>query len=324
MVIVKKIKTKINLQNRFIKALKSNDLDQVILVPKSDLHNHYPLGSDRFFICKWYQKEIPKAPSKYSSLEKMFKYIHPIVKPITSSREGFEYLLEASLRTALNDGITLLETSIDCWFIDRYNGDSLTFVKRLKEVHASMAGEIDFRPGVGLNRGIDYKKLETWALPLIETKYFKFIDLYGTEDAQNPETFKKIYLKAKNKGMKLKAHIGEFSDAKSVLKTAKTLNLNEIQHGISAAQSKEVMIWLKKNNIRLNICPTSNVKLGRVKNIKTHPIKTLFNYGVKVTINSDNILAFNQKVSMEYLDLYRSGVFSPKELNKIRLEGLLN
>ncbi|MCK4554579.1 adenosine deaminase [Candidatus Parcubacteria bacterium] len=309
-------------KNEFIEALKSNTLAQVISVPKSDLHNHYPLGSDISFINKWYKKDIPKAPSEYSSLENMLKYIHPIIKPIASSREGFEYLLKASLLTALSDGITLLEMSLDCWFIDRYDGNPTNFVNKLKEIHISVAPTIDFRPAVGLNRDIDIKELEAWAFPLIESGYFKSIDLYGTEGAKKPEVFKKIYTKAKDRGMKLKAHIGEFSDAKSIQETVEILNLSEVQHGISAVRSKAVMNWLKKNNIRLNVCPTSNIKLGRVKNIKTHPIRTLFDHGIKVTINSDDILAFNQTVSMEYLDLYRSGLFSAKELNIIRLEGL--
>jgi len=311
-------------KNEFIEALKSNTLAQVISVPKSDLHNHYPLGSDIYFINKWYKKDIQKAPSEYSSLEDMIKYIHLIIKPIASSKEGFEYLLKASLLTALNDGIALLEMSIDCWFVDRYNGNPDIFVNKLKEIHTVVAPTVDFRPGIGLNRSINLKELENWALPLIESRYFKFIDLYGIENAKKPEEFKEIYTRAKDEGMKLKAHVGEFSDAKSIQETVEILKLDEVQHGISATQSEVVMNWLKKNNIRLNVCPTSNVKLGRAKNIKTHPIRVLFDHGIRVTINSDDILAFNQTVSMEYLDLYRSGLFNAEELNIIRLEGLRN
>jgi len=311
-------------KNKFVEALKLNNLAGVISAPKSDLHNHFPLGSDISFINKWYKKNISKAPLKYNNLEDMTRYTRPIIKPIASTREGFEYLLKASLLTALRDGITLLEMSIDCWFIDRYNGNPDVFINKLKEIHALVAPTLDFRPVIGLNRDLNIKKLEVWALPLIESGYFKSIDLYGTEDAEKPEVYRKIYIRAKEERMKLKAHIGEFSDAKSIQKTVKILNLDEVQHGISAVQSEAVMNWLKKNNIRVNICPTSNIKLGRVKNIETHPIKILFDHGIKVTINSDDILAFNQTVSMEYLNLYRSGLFSAEELNTIRLEGLKN
>src|SRR3989339_810366 len=153
-------------KNEFVEALKSNTLAKVIAVPKSDLHNHYPLGSDISFINKWYKKDIPKAPLKYSGLEDMLRYTRPIIKPIASSREGFEYLMKASLLTALRDGIKLLEMSIDCWFIDRYNGNPDIFINKLKEIHVSVTPTIDFRPVLGLNRDINIKELEVWALPL--------------------------------------------------------------------------------------------------------------------------------------------------------------
>jgi adenosine deaminase len=82
------------------------------------------------------------------------------------------------------------------------------------------------------------------------------------------------------------------------------------------------MNWLADHKIQLNICPTSNVMLNRVDNLKNHPIRTLFEYGVRVTINSDDILVFGQSVSKEYLDLYEAGVFSAEELNIIRKNGL--
>jgi len=54
------------------------------------------------------------------------------------------------------------------------------------------------------------------------------------------------------------------------------LELDQVQHGIAAVQSKEVMKWLSNNKIQINICPTSNVMLSRVDNYKSHPIKELY------------------------------------------------
>ncbi|WP_443083822.1 hypothetical protein [Vallitalea sp.] len=48
--------------------------------------------------------------------------------------------------------------------------------------------------------------------------------------------------------------------------------------------------------MQLNICPTSNVILGRVESIKKNPIRKLFDAGIKVTINSDNVLIFDSPV----------------------------
>jgi adenosine deaminase len=78
----------------------------------------------------------------------------------------------------------------------------------------------------------------------------------------------------------------------------------------------------KKNNIQLNICPTSNYMLSRVENIKNHPIRKLFDNGIKVTVNTDDIIVFQNGVSEEFLLLYSQGVFSAKELDIIRMNGL--
>ncbi len=309
-------------QTNFIKALESKDLNKIIATPKSDLHNHFPLGIDKTYIEKWHKKEIPSAPQKYANIQAMIEYTQPFLKPIVLSTQGFEYLVESSLKTALDDGITLLEMSFDCWFITKYNSNPELFIQALEKIHQGLAPDIDFRPEIGIDRRYDKNKIERWAYPLIDSGYFKSIDLYGIEDAKEPEEFIPVYQRAENHGMKLKAHTGEFLDANMVKRTCEVLHLNEVQHGISVAESESVMNWLKKNDIRLNICPTSNVKLKRVDNIRNHPIRVLFDSGVKVTVNSDDIFAFNQKVSQEYLDLYRYEVFTAEELDSIRLEGL--
>lgn len=79
---------------------------------------------------------------------------------------------------------------------------------------------------------------------------------------------------------------------------------------------------IKDDNIVLHICPSSNVVLGAVSSIKQHPIKTLYKHGIRVTINTDDLLLFNSSVSEEYLKLYQAGVLTGEELDDIRLYSL--
>ena len=51
-------------------------------------------------------------------------------------------------------------------------------------------------------------------------------------------------------------------------------------------------------------------------------IRTLFDNGVRVTINTDDVLLFDQSVSEEYLNLYNADVFTVDELDTIRQWGL--
>ena len=100
------------------------------------------------------------------------------------------------------------------------------------------------------------------------------------------------------------------------------LELDEVQHGISAVQDETVVRFLADHRIRLNITPSSNVLLGRVPSLSSHPIGRLYRNGVDVTINSDDILIFDSVVSKEYLRLYESGCLSAEELDDIRQNGL--
>ena len=119
------------------------------------------------------------------------------------------------------------------------------------------------------------------------------------------------------------AHAGEFAGPEFIARTLDVLQVDEVQPGVTAAASKPLMARLRREGVRLNICPSSNVALGVVSDIALHPIRILVDNGVRVTINSDDLMIFGQSVSQEYLLLYQSGVLTAIELDEIRREGLL-
>jgi len=83
------------------------------------------------------------------------------------------------------------------------------------------------------------------------------------------------------------------------------------------------MDLIKERNIRLNICPSSNYVLGAVRDMTNHPARKLFDKGILLTINTDDLLVFDSGVSEEYLYLYKLGLFDTDELNEIRKNSLL-
>ena len=74
----------------------------------------------------------------------------------------------------------------------------------------------------------------------------------------------------------------------------------------------------KERNIVFNVCPTSNLILNYAKSIETHPIKQMVDFGLKVTIATDDILLFDSDINDEYLKLYNSKVLSAEKLDEIR------
>ena len=223
------------------------------------------------------------------------------------------------MNDAVQDGVVMLEMSFDIRLVTFYP-DGLTELRAFIEMLVEQYREqIDLRPELGFARECaNDPKWMKLAHEAIELDIFQSIDLYSHQEGCAPEAVKPLYRKAREAGMKLKAHVGEFGGAEEVRRTVEVLDLDEVQHGIGAAESVEVMRWLSENQTQLNVCPTSNVMLDAVPDLASHPIRILFDNGVPVTINTDDLMIFGQSVSEEYRNLYRAGVFSAQELEDIR------
>ena len=313
------------MDEQFIDALKKNDLSALKKIPKSDLHNHGIFGGNISDVGKLAKKQLFYLPNKVTRLDEMSGWIMNQILPDLYSRNGFISLLESALKHAENDSIKILEMSVDSCLIDLFIENNMDdFFAEIIEIKNRVAPNVDLKPELGIkwNKNIDilHNRIDTY----LESDFFKIIDLYGEEKSQPVHLFEKIYQKAQAKGLKLKAHIGEFGTPDDILEVIEKLKVNTIQHGIVAAKSNVVMKFLAEQQIQLNLCPTSNIMLSRVNSISEHPIRILYDNGIKVTINSDDMLIFGSSVSEEYLKLYNSGLMTAEELNKIRLIGLSN
>lgn len=307
------------MKEKFIKALENNDLDEMRKIPKGDLHNHSPRGGNKRYIEDWTGASIPKPP-KFKDLNDMNAWNLQNIKPLLIGTLGYEKRIEAAFIQAKMDGVKVLHMSFsigeDVW----YDNSVENMVQALKRIHQSFAPEVLFIPEIGLNSYTPIDEINEKLTQFLAQNYFKSIDMYGDEFAV--PTFKKVYRRVKDKGLILKAHVGEFGTAELIREAVEELELNQVQHGIAAVNSPSVMRWLCDNKIQLNVCPTSNIMLSRVEAYNVHPIRKLYDNGIKVTINTDDMLIFDQSVSQEFFNLYNAGLFNANELNEIRENGL--
>ena len=303
----------------FVEALSTDNLTAIKAAPKTDVHAHGFLSTRRENTQRWLGYPLTKPPLKMKGLEGMMEYVNAVLAPHLEHRQGFEFIAASALNDAVQDGVVLLEMSFDIRLLKFYP-DGLTELRSFIETLVEQYREkVDLRPELGLARECanDPKWMKS-AHEAIELDIFQSMDLYSHQEACAPEAVQSLYAKARAAGMKLKAHVGEFGGAEEIRRTVEVLDLDEVQHGIAAAESVEIMRWLSEHQIRLNVCPTSNVMLGGVPDLASHPIRILFDNGVPVTINTDDLMIFGQSVSEEYQNLYQAGVFSADELEDIR------
>lgn len=292
--------------------------------PKKDAHNHLNLGMRYNSYVPWAGFYIPNFPRKLSGLTEMHDIISDYTRLRTVTQRDVQDLITLSVQDAIADGVTILEGSIDIGFVLHCDSNIEIFIDMINRITDKFSGQIDFRPELGMGKTFDATFIQKWAPECMKSGVFKSLDLYGPEVKDGIKSFKNIFKLAGKLGIKKKAHVGEFSDAKSVQNLVEVFELDEVQHGIGAAKDDSVVKFLIDNKIRLNVCPQSNVMLSAVPSLESHPIKKLYDAGVNVTIATDDLLFFNKTISEQCTDLVNLGMFTKEEILDILNKSTIN
>ncbi len=97
------------------------------------------------------------------------------------------------------------------------------------------------------------------------------------------------------------AHAGEALGPESVNETLDQLKPKRIGHGVRSFEDLGLIERLKKENIHLEICPTSNIVTKVYKDYLSHPINELYNKGLSISISSDGRTISDTNLNKEYL-----------------------
>jgi len=126
------------------------------------------------------------------------------------------------------------------------------------------------------------------------------IDLADSERDFPLREFVQPVLKAKEAGLKVTIHTGEDTPASYIKETIELTGPDRIGHGIHAIKDMQVLELIKERDITLEVNPWSNYLTNSVPTIEEHPLKKLFDLGVKVTINSDDPEVLETNLNNEY------------------------
>ena len=72
----------------------------------------------------------------------------------------------------------------------------------------------------------------------------------------------------------------------------------------------------------MEICVNSNLKTGIFLSLEKHPVKSFFNEGLNITINSDDPTMFGKTLTDEFIYLHQRDVFSLHDLKTITLNAV--
>ena len=114
------------------------------------------------------------------------------------------------------------------------------------------------------------------------------VDLAGAEGRYPTSLFDYLFTAARERNIPFTVHAGEAAGVDSV-RFAVEAGASRIGHGIHAAQSPELVDIIKKREIAIEMCPTSNFQTGAVTQAEAYPLMQWLESGIKVTVNTDNM-----------------------------------
>jgi adenosine deaminase len=140
------------------------------------------------------------------------------------------------------------------------------------------------------------------------------VDLAGDEENYPPALFTAAKNRARDAGLGITVHAGEFTGPASVWTAVYHLGATRIGHGIRAADDPALMDRLRERRVVLEICPTSNLRLGLAPGLSAHPLRRFLEHGVPVSINSDDPLLLGTSLSRELTVVARAYRLGPDDL----------
>lgn len=307
---------------KFNKALTTENKKQFDQISKTNLHAHALLSSNIHNFQTEFHRTINNNCG-FSNFVDFDNCIKTNLSDLIKNRDTQLKLYELSIITAIDDGVTVLDISVDYRSVNRiFNGLKEKYIVSLKKLKNKYKNRINLNFDLAINREGFHKTDFKLIKDLINTEFFHGIDLVGDEKSNKVSMFKKIYNYAGKKKLVLKAHVGEYGTAKDIKKAIKILNLQMVQHGIAIVQSEQIMKFAKKRKIIFNVCISSNLMLLKNIELDNHPIRKMYDYGLNVTLNTDDELIFNSSLFHEYLLLYKCGLFNTEELFEVLNNGL--
>ncbi|NVJ54101.1 MAG: adenosine deaminase [Campylobacteraceae bacterium] len=147
--------------------------------------------------------------------------------------------------------------------------------------------------------------------------YIIGVGLDSSELGNPPKKFEKVFNKAKEYGYKLVAHAGEEGDISYIEDALELLHIERIDHGVQAINSDSLMKRLKDEQIPLTVCPNSNIELKVFENYKQHNIKQLLDYGLNVTVNSDDPAYFKGYMNQNFFNLVDNIALTKEDIVKL-------
>ncbi|MFC4605694.1 adenosine deaminase [Rhodococcus kronopolitis] len=133
------------------------------------------------------------------------------------------------------------------------------------------------------------------------------LGLDSAEVGNPPSKFVEVFERARAHGLHTVAHAGEEGPPEYIWQALDLLGVERIDHGVRCLEDPALVARLVDEQVPLTVCPLSNVRLRVVDTMAEHPLRTMLDAGLLVTVNSDDPAYFGGYVDDNFAGL-RAGL----------------
>ena len=297
---------------------KTEPLNQYLSIPKVELHRHLE-GSLRLTtmldIARQHGVTVPasmfnlsglvqvqdKDPMTFTNFLEKFKTLRLFYK----SPDVIYRVTREAVEDAAKDNVRYMELRFTPVALSRAEGFPLHDVMDWVVGAAQEAAEkqnIKVRLIASVNRHESHELAEQVAWLAAEHMKDGMVgmDLAGNEAEFKSEPFYDLFKEAKQAGLHITIHAGEWGPAENVREALKQLGAERIGHGVRVMEDESIVELARERGAAFEVCVTSNYQSGVVKALPEHPFPRMLEAGLNVTVNTDDPSVSRITLSREY------------------------
>ena len=302
------------------------NIDDINKLPKIELHLHLDGSVSLDIASKLSNKSIFELKEEMIAKEKckdLTEYLTKFSLPISlmQTKENLTLITKDLINNLISQNVIYAEIRFAPMF---HTNNGLTYEEVVDAVLEGMkSNKIKTNLILCMMRGFS----EESNLKTIEVakKYLNkgvcALDLAGDEIKYPTSDYKKYFEIARKENIPFTIHAGESRGAEEV-EIAINLGAKRIGHGIHSIEDEKVINLIKEKDVLLEVCPTSNIQTNSITSYDVHPIKSLYEKGISISINTDNTTVSNINLNNEYLKLHKQLDFNIADFENININAL--
>ena len=296
----------------------TTSLNMYLVLPKAELHRHLE-GSLRLAtmldIAQYHGLTVPasilrlsglvqvgdKEPLTFTNFLEKFKTLRLFYR----SPEVIERVTREAVEDAAHDNVRYMELRFTPVALSRAERFPLHDVMDWVCGSAQKTGEqfgmtVKLIASVNRHESPELAEQVAWLAANYQDKGIVGLDIAGNEAEFPGKPFAPIFQEAKEAGLRITVHAGEWGGAENVREAIEALGADRIGHGVRVLEDPNVVALAKERGTTFEVCVTSNYQSGVTPSLQEHPLNKMIEAGLLTTINTDDPSISRISLSSEY------------------------